>query len=237
MKCFLTSNPILGDSINPANGFLEKLKNAIPDSCKALFISSDPDGYSRTDFHSAALRACLENSGFSFDCYLTLDHRNHNEAENLIERSDFIILAGGHVPTQNTFFHEIDLSSKLKTFRGTLMGISAGTMNSAEMVYVHPEREGEAVDPNFQRFRPGLGLTQCMVLPHYQMIKDDILDGLRVFEEIAYPDSVGRKFYALVDGSYILSCEESEALHGEAFLIENGDLRQISAEGDTVRLM
>ena len=77
------------------------------------------------------------------------------------------------------------------------MGISAGSMNLADMAYIQPEEEGEGVDPDFVRFAPGLGLTDVNVLPHYQKCKDDILDGLRLFEDITYPDSRGNTFFAL----------------------------------------
>lgn len=236
MKCFLSSSPYAEDSVNQANGFCEKLKAAVPAECSALFVASDPDGFERTDYYAACMKTCFENSGFSFHSVQTLDHRNHLEAAQLVRRADLIILAGGHVPTQNNFFNEINLKLLLKDFQGTILGISAGTMNSAKTVYAHPEREGEAVDPAFQKFLPGLGLTKIMVLPHYQVIKDDMLDGLRVFEDIAYPDSMGRKFYALVDGSYILSSNGRETLYGEAYLIENGELTQISAESDVLQL-
>lgn len=236
MKCFLSSNPYAGDSVSAANGFCEQLRAAIPDRCRALFIASDPDGFERTDYYAEGMKIHFENSGFTFQTVLTLDHRNHREAGQLIRQADFLILAGGHVPTQNKFFNEINLKALLADFRGTILGISAGTMNSAKTVYAHPEREGEAMDPAFQKFLPGLGLTGRMVLPHYQMIKDDVLDGLRVFEDVAYPDSMGRKFYALVDGSYILSNNGQEALYGEAYLIEDGKLTQISAACGVLQL-
>lgn len=232
MKCYFSSNPYSDGKVNSKNYFCEKLRVDAPDGSNVLFIASDPDGYERTDFYAEGTRSCFEDSGFIFKSLLTLDHRNSSEAERLIHQSDFLILAGGHVPTQNHFFNEIRLKSLLKDFQGTLLGISAGTTNSAETVYAHPEREGETMDPSFQRFLPGLGLTKQMVLPHYQSIKDDMLDGLRVIDDIAYPDSMGRKFYALVDGSYIFSCDGTEALYGEAYLIENGKLTQISSEGE-----
>ena len=81
-----------------------------------------------------------------------------------------------------------------------------------------------------------LGLTATMVLPHSQMVKDDVLDGLRVFEDITYPDSVGRSFYALVDGSYLFLHDGVEELRGEAYLIRDGNLQQISAVGERLSL-
>ena len=109
-------------------------------------------------------------------------------------------------------------------------------MNSAEVVYAQPELEGEATDPNYQRFLPGLGLTKKMILPHYQMLKDEVLDGLRVMEDIAYPDSQGRRFYLLVDGSYLYIEDGREEVFGEAYLLADGKLSQISKLGESVLL-
>ena len=60
------------------------------------------------------------------------------ELQAVLERNgtDLIILAGGHVPTQNRYFQEINLKSLLKNYQGVILGISAGTMNSAETVAV-----------------------------------------------------------------------------------------------------
>ena len=106
-------------------------------------------------------------------------------------------------------------------------------MNSAETVYAHPELPGEATDPAYRRFLPGLGLTQKMILPHYQMLKDETLDGLRVMEDIAYPDSCGRRFYVLVDGSYLYIDGRCETLCGEAYLLADGVLTQITAADES----
>jgi len=46
---------------------------------------------------------------------------------------DVVILAGGHAPTQNAFFHKIKLKELLKIFDGIVIGISAGTMNCADV--------------------------------------------------------------------------------------------------------
>lgn len=104
-----------------------------------------------------------------------------------------LILAGGHVPTQNKFFERIRLKEHINNFDGILIGISAGTMNCAEVVYAQPELEGESIDKKYERFLSGLGITNFMILPHYQDIKDDILDGQHLFEDITYPDSYGRE--------------------------------------------
>ena len=108
-------------------------------------------------------------------------------------------------------------------------------MNSAEVVYAQPELEGEAVDPSYERFLDGLGLTECMILPHYQDLRDQTLDGLRIFEDITYPDSLGRQFYALPDGSYLYGENGVERICGEAWLIQDGVCRKVCEEEGEIR--
>ena len=154
----------------------------------------------------------------------------------MVNASDLLILAGGHVPTQNRFFRKIGLRDLLEGFAGLVVGISACSMNSAETVYAQPELEGEGVDPGYQRFLPGRGLTKTMLLPHYQDVKDDVLHGLRVFEDITYPDSRGNTFYAIPDGSWLLIEGGREELRGEAYRIRDGGIEQFSADGEAVFL-
>ncbi len=230
MICFLTSRTDNPETfaLNPANGFADRLRACFPKPCRALQICSDPEGWEKTDFYAALLRRSFEDAGFAFQSFRALDGRNEGQAAALLGESDFLILSGGHVPTQNRFFEKIGLRGLLRDFDGVLVGISAGSMNSAETVYSHPEEEGEAVDPAYRRFLPGLGLTKTMILPHYQAIKDDVLDGLRVMEDIAYPDSRDREFLLLPDGSYLLIAEGREEICGPAWLLADGRLRALN---------
>ena len=47
---------------------------------------------------------------------------------------------------------------------------------------------------------------------------------------------MGNEFFALVDGSYIYSENGEELLFGEAYLIKDGEMEQISAEGECIGL-
>lgn len=238
MICFLTSRTYVHETgeMNPANGFKDELRRCFPENCRALQICSDPDSWERTDFYASFLKESFEKAGFGIENYRTLDGRNAEHAAELIKDSDLIVLSGGHVPTQNKFFHKIGLRGLMKDFSGIVIGISAGSMNSAEVVYAQPEEEGEAVDPGYRKFLTGLGLTKTMLLPHYQEVKDDVLDGLRVFEDVTYPDSMGRTFYAIPDGSYLFIEDGREELRGEAYRIKDGVIERISGDGDTVLL-
>ena len=106
-------------------------------------------------------------------------------------------------------------------------------MNSAVTVYAQPELEGESVDPAYERFLPGLALTRRMLLPHYNTVKYDILDGRRVIEDITLPDSRGREFIAIPDGSFLHSKDGVETLYGEAVLISDGKRVRLCGPGET----
>jgi dipeptidase E len=109
-------------------------------------------------------------------------------------------------------------------------------MNCAEIVYAQPEEPGEAVSGSYRKFIPGLGLTKYNVLPHYQAVKDDLVDGKRLMKEITYPDSRGHVFYAIVDGSYLLQTETGAEIRGESYRISEGEICQISSRGEVFRL-
>ena len=214
----------------------DELRIYFPRPCRALFICSSPDGWEITDFYANATKVIIEDAGFIFEQFRILDSRNESAAAELVRASDLLILSGGHVPTQNRFFEKIHLREIMKDYDGIVIGISAGSMNSAEEVYAQPEEEGEAIDPSYQRFLSGLGLTKINLLPHYQEVKDDILDGLKVFEDVAYPDSMGKTFYAIPDGSYLFVKDGKEELRGEAYRVKDGSISRISSPGETVPL-
>ena len=238
MICFFTSSPCVqgASELNPANGFVEELRVVVPNPCRMLFITAEPDDQDWTEMVAGFTRDSFENAGFAISEYRILERRTMDRAGEWIAQSDLMILAGGHVPTENRFFVEMNLRRLLQNYDGVIVGISAGTMNSAEIVYAQPEREGEAISADYQRFLSGLGLTRTMILPHYQMVKNSVLDGKRLFEDITYGDSFGRVFYALVDGSYVLSRNGREELRGEAYLIQDGRLRRLSNEGEILQI-
>lgn len=238
MLYFLTSSPHApGQSVlNPANGFAAELKQALPKPVRALFITSMPDDPDFTAQVSASTRALFAASGIEFSAYEVLDRSGTDRVAEFVDQAELIVLSGGPTPMENRFFADLGLKALIDGFDGVLVGISAGSMNSAQVVYAQPEEPGEAIDPDFEKFLPGLGLTQMQIIPHYQVIKDSILDGKRLFEEVTYPDSMGHCFHAFPDGTYLFGirggCEE---LRGEAYTIKNGILTQISREGEVLK--
>lgn len=240
MILFLTSSPCLFNhspaTLNPVNGYVDRLRSALPERPRTLFICADPDSHGRTDGFARDFDGAFADAGLPFSEYAVLDGRNSEDAAELIAWSEFIILSGGHVPTQNAFFREIGLRELMADYPGVVMGISAGSMNCADTVYAQPEEPGESIDPDYEKFLPGLALTDLNILPHYQQVKDNILDGKRLFEDITYGDSHGHAFIAMVDGTYIYQHAGKAVLCGEAYRIADGAIQQICAKEQTLEL-
>lgn len=245
MILFLTSSPcddnVPGDLPIPCildarNGFVDALAARFQRGGRCLIACAAPDAFAHNDEMRDTFASAFAFHGLTYQRFDLLDARNEEKAESLVRNSDFILLAGGHVPTQNAFFSRIRLRELLEGYEGIVMGISAGSMNAADVVYAQPEEPGESVDPAFERFIPGLGLTNLNILPHYQMVRDNILDGRRLYEDITFEDSVGHAFLVLADGSYVLEEADGSAVFGEAYLIFSGKMIKICDEGGCVPL-
>ena len=140
------------------------------------------------------------------------------------------------MPTQNSFMKTIRFKERLRDWNGLLIAWSAGSMNCAEMVYAGPELPGEAIDPNYQRWISGLGITKTNIFPHFETLKDEMLDGMRLIEDITYSDSMGHEIIALNNGSFIVVDNGTEVLYGEAYSIKNGEQRQICTDDKWIQL-
>lgn len=207
MNIFLTSSPTLGwaGDLNPANGFLDAMHEALDgQAIHCLMISSFPDDVEITDRMAWELREIFERADMPFEHFEVLDRRTQPQVARMIREANFIILCGGHVPTEHAFFHDLRLRRRLQSFDGTIMGISAGTMNMAYTVYASPELEGESIDPNYKLYLQGLGMTRINVLPHFQTLRDATLDGRQLVDDIVASHSYGHPVYCLTDGAYFL---------------------------------
>lgn len=237
MKLFLTSSPFLENADRAllwnGNHFIDRIREALPPFPKCLFVCADPERHDLTCVFGGDIFSAFREAGICFGGFSVLDGETGEQAEELVASSDFIVLAGGHVPTQNAFFQRVHLRELLEGYEGVVMGISAGSMNCAEYVYAQPEEEGESAR-DFPRWLPGLSLTDVNVLPHYQKVKDNILDGMRLFEDITYADSFGNNFFAIPDGSFFYQDEQVLLLCGEGYRIADGILEKLTGDGETL---
>ena len=123
MKIFLTSNPCcecreeeiqIPCQLNEENDFLKNLAMDWKDQSKGLIITADPDNFEMNDEMRSTFEAAFRYAGFSLLEMSLCDSRNFQEIQKLLDESDFVILGGGHVPTQNTFFQHLGLRERIQ---------------------------------------------------------------------------------------------------------------------------
>lgn len=234
---FLTSSPFgpLDNSrkvegFDPMNHLPENLSRFWEKNARCLVISAFPSDIPACIKMRESMEQSIRVNFPDISCLDIWDNRTEDFSAQTLASYDVVFLGGGHVPTENAFFEKIGLRENIQKYNGLVIGISAGTMNAAEVVYAQPELFGEAVAPEYRRFIKGLGLTKINILPHYQMTKSFMLDGMRLFEDITYGDSYGRRFLVLPDGSYYTCIEGQGTVWGEAYEIADGQIRLICAD-------
>lgn len=237
MKVFITSSPSgpldnsrKVDGLDDKNQFVENLRKNWKENSRCLMISAFPSNYAAGDEMTSFFTWAFNHRKLT----CTIDLWDDRYGGFQLQDYDVIILGGGHVPTQNAFFERIQLREKMKDFDGLVIGISAGSMNAADIVYSQPEEAGEAIDPNYRRYMTGLNLTKTQMIPHYQMVKNYWLDGFRLYEDITYKESYGKEFVCLVDGSYIFIENNREWIYGESYLVKDGGLIPFSKENEII---
>ena len=222
--------------LDRSNGLVDRLAPLWRENARCLMIAAFPAEHERNDQMTWFYGEAVKNAGLTLSCFDLWDDRLPPLTREELHGYDAIFLAGGHVPTQRRWFESIGLRGLLEGYEGLVIGTSAGSMNAVEEVYGWPEEPGESLDPDHALFFPGLGLARTVILPHYQMMKDAWLDGKPLFAGITLPHSMGKKFYAVPDGSYVIADESGETLCGESWLIADGVMRKFSENGDSRKL-
>ena len=235
MNLMLTSDIMSEDKrqLNRKNGFVDKIAEFVTE-INCLYMPSDPYSSFLLNTISHHHKRAFKKSGFTVKQWNTFKLFEKKILPRMIEQSNMIILAGGHVPTQNKFFQHIHLKEHLKNYDGLIIGISAGSMNAATTVYAQPEKIGEVKSKTYQRFLEGLGLTDISIIPHYTDVKDERLDNKRIMEDVTLPDSYKKKFYALEDGAFIV--QDENKIYGNCYVIKDGKIKKVCSTGHVVNL-
>jgi len=215
---------------------IDILKKILYTKKNLLLICSDPDNYSKNDEIVSMTKESFKMSGLDFKETVLIDNRNKDSLTKLLKASEMVVLCGGHLPTQNDWFKEINLKKYLKSYRGVVIGESAGSMNCASNLYCCPELAGEALDPKFSTWISGLGLTEIVIFPHFSYFQNIELDRLKMIEDIILKFSFKKSIYAINDGSFIVIDDKNIIIHGECFKISNGKITKICKNNKTSRL-
>lgn len=231
MKLFLTSNiggikkendKKISVKLFEENKFLENLKNNINNNNKFVLIASDPDNYKQNDEYLKLDIKSLELSGLKFKENIILDNRNKENIDNILNDSSLILLSGGNTYKQNKFFNNINLKKYIKTTDACIVGISAGAINSSNIVFNSPENEEDLNNPSILK---GLDLTNINIEPHYNYNNTNKIQMNSIIKE-----SENRIIYGLPDKSYIFN----NKIYGKCYKIYKGNIELITNDNEIV---
>lgn len=212
------------------NKFLNNLKKNLTETKKFLLIASNPVDYEKNDLFLKMDIKALELSGLHFDEYVVLDGRNSNKVKSVLNGVNLIFLCGGNTLTQNNFLNRINLKKYLKKIDSVVVGISAGSINSAKNVFNSPESD---TDLNNSPYLQGLELTNINIEPHFSVnnLNDD---SKKIQMNAILSESNNRLLYGLTDGSYIIKNGSKCTLYGESYKIQNGNIIKICEDDNFI---
>ena len=202
------------------NQFLLNMKKSLKNNKKFVLIASNPFNFEQNDKFLEMDIEALKLSNLSFDDCLILDNRNKTKFSEVLKDSSLIFLCGGNTYIQNQFFNEIDLKNYIKDLDSTIVGISAGAINSADIVFNSPEEDNDLSNPYIL---VGLGLTEFNIEPHFDIHNDNILQMKSILDE-----SYKRVIYGLPDGSYIVG----NKVYGRCYKIYQGNIEIICNDNE-----
>ncbi|MBR2289317.1 MAG: Type 1 glutamine amidotransferase-like domain-containing protein [Clostridia bacterium] len=223
MNLFLTSNiggikkvdgKKIADLFSNENNFLDELKNSLKDYKKFVLVASNPHGIEQNSFYLELDKEALNMSGLYFDEYVVLDDRNKNKVEETLKDASLIFLCGGDTYVQNMFFNEIDLKKYISNIDASIVGISAGSINSADVVFNSPEKKEDLEHPCILS---GLSLTNLNIEPHFELNNTNEIQVNAIMEE-----SYNRVIYGIPDGSYI----KNNKFFGRCYKVFEGKIEE-----------
>lgn len=236
---FLTSMPleykndIIFPKLNNINSFVTQLKKYHKKGFENfVYFAGDPKMHEKNDFYADLYFKAFANSDLKFENCFLVDDRNCTKIGEIIKDADIVILGGGELPSQNTFFNNINLKLALRDYDGIIVGMSAGSMNLANIVFDFPELDEQIGNPHFLK---GLGCTDINIVPHYNPSKKNYIleSGLDAWTTYVLPHSYKIKLYALVDGAHILIKNNHTEIYGEAYFIKDAIISKVCNNNET----
>ena len=153
---------------------------------------------------------------------MVLDNRNKEDIGNILKNSSLIFLSGGNTFQQNMFLNTINLKDYIKKTDACIVGISAGAINSAEIVFSSPENEEDLTRSTILK---GLDLTTINIEPHFDLDNPNKIQMDSIIKE-----SNNRIIYGLPDKSYIFN----NKIYGKCYRIYKGNIELISNDDETI---
>ena len=231
-----TENGRVAKKCDNSNFFVDRVRAHISKINTLVFFASSPDDYEKNDMFSTITQQSLNLDGFGIENLIVVDHRFNGDLEKTIMSADVLFLTGGHVPTENTFFHQIGLKDIIAKYDGIIIGQSAGSMNCAKTVYAPPESP-EEITPEYSSILPGLGLTNIRIMPHMAFCYDDNVDGKgKSTYDFCIEDSYDYPVYGIYDTGFVEISDGKAIAYGKTLLIKNGECHELCVDKENVEI-
>lgn len=210
-------------AISDENGILTNIRKSLKRTLGLVVVANDPYDAADNDDKLDCIYNSFCLSGINFEQKFMLDARNANMAGNLVSRADMVILTGGKCVCQNKFFADIGLKEILKSYDGTVIGVSAGAMNLCKTVANFPEEKSDLPEP---RWLDGMGFADEIIIPHYDGETDSYqfeCEDFDIAKDYILPMSRERVFTGVPNGAYIMIDQNGHKQYfGAVYSIENG---------------
>jgi len=217
----------IATKIPTTNKLLSNIRDNLEKREKMIYIMANPYRYKLNDSLFEATKESFRLSNIEFKEYRLIDYRYTGDLKEELKNTDLIILGGGDCEPQLAYFKILGLKKLLGNYNGLIIGRSAGSMDMASEVYCCPEFEYQLGD---RKYAEGLGLTDIMTLPHYNLYYNSELGGQKLIDDIVFNDIGEKKLYALEDGSYIMIKNGESIVYGKTYLITNKTITEICNE-------
>ena len=216
----------IGSSLNNCNNFVENIKKYAKNASNFVYIANDPNDFEDNDISGKFVFEAFLKQNFPLENLCVIDNRTKHLAQQQLKNADIIFLRGGTLERQINFVKDAGIDKMLEKSNAIIIGQSAGAMILSKSVYQYPET---IADFSLEKYITGVGLYNTMIIPHFNPVcGNELCDGSFIpLSDFFLPDSVGKQFLALENGSYILKDQTSCKVFGNAYTIADGKVEQI----------
>lgn len=191
----------------------KELKKDLENKRQVTFIVADPDNYEKIDRYSPELIKYFKKIGLKE--FNIVDHRtNKFAAIKQIQSADVIFLMGGDPLVQLAFIKEYEIDKLLESFKGIIIGRSAGAMNLAKNAFCSKDQT-DLASWEYE----GLGLIDITIDPHFD-INNEIMTAEFLKTKL--------KVLGLPESSFIkIDKYGAQTFFGEYYIKENNRIVKI----------
>lgn len=193
----------------------DELRKILKIRNRLVFISAWPDRSKQNDDDSTGMHNMFVSCDMPFSSFCVIDERTDVEtAQKEIENASCLFLMGGNATAQMDMIRRKGIFGKIKSFRGVILGVSAGSMNM-----------GNPVVDIYESVLPyeGFGFAGLTIKSHYP-ISDETLRYMTAQVSTETPVTL------MKDESAIFITEDGVKLIGEIYLMDRGEIRPFSKD-------